>query len=277
MQKLFGELNYIAGLSRPDIAFSINKIARRLNNPSKEVFRCAKRILSYIASSSSLGLKNTRNDNNTKEIKLIGYSDASFADIDTDKFKSSAGFIILLNGTPISWKSKKIRYICTNTGESEYLALFIASKEMLFLGHVLIDLYDIDLFPLTLFSDNKAVYDVLHGNRSYDLTKYMATKYLKLQEWVNDGLLNIQLIKSKENIADGLTKIGKQFASFQQSVLYPRGSVTPEFTATSNLTNDDDERHNELGRTIRTNEEKTIGQEQRISLDTRLETSGEMN
>ena len=43
LQKLFGQLNYPCTMSRPDLCFALNKIARRLQNPSIEVSRAAKR------------------------------------------------------------------------------------------------------------------------------------------------------------------------------------------------------------------------------------------
>ena len=57
LQVLFGELNYIAGLTRPDIAFSVNKIARSLHDGTKEVFRAAKRILAYLVNTHDLALR----------------------------------------------------------------------------------------------------------------------------------------------------------------------------------------------------------------------------
>ena len=47
LQSFYGALNYIAGSTRPDIAFATNKIARELRSPTKDVFRIAKRVLSY--------------------------------------------------------------------------------------------------------------------------------------------------------------------------------------------------------------------------------------
>ena len=57
LQAIFGELNYLNTVSRPDISYSVNMIARRLHDGSKEVIRAAKRIMAYVYSTRNLGLE----------------------------------------------------------------------------------------------------------------------------------------------------------------------------------------------------------------------------
>ena len=223
LQTVFGELNYVAGLSRPDIAFATNKIARMLQSPTKEVYRCAKRVVSYLASTSSLGLeyKNWNRD----EWKLEVYCDASFADIKEDKFKSTGGYLVWLNENLVSWKSKKLRYVCASTSESEYLACYSAAKEALFIGYLVEEAFQKSVWPIIINCDNKAVVDILNSAGPSDMTKYMSTRYFKLQEWSEQGLIHVQRVSSKDNVAANMTKTTKDFGLFQQRVLKTRGSV----------------------------------------------------
>ena len=42
LQQIFGDLKYISGLTRPDVAYSVNRIARKLHQPTKELIGAAK-------------------------------------------------------------------------------------------------------------------------------------------------------------------------------------------------------------------------------------------
>lgn len=227
LQKLFGELNYITGLSRPDAAFAVNKVARLLNKPTKEVYRAAKRTLAYLVGSADLALKYTHSDK--KKWQLTVYSDSSFADVSSDKFKSTGGYLVYLEGNLVSWKSKKLKFVCTNTGEAEYLAAYVAMKEALFISFIVLECFGRSVFPIVLYCDNKAVMDILNKSGPGEMTKYMATKFLRLQQWVSLGYVEVRRIESKKNPADGLTKVSKDFGFFKKMVLQPRGDVSPKW------------------------------------------------
>ena len=237
LQKIFGELNYIAGLSRPDIAYSVNRIARMLHRPTKEVYRSAKRIVNYLTCTATLGIK-YRNLKDNSKWSLEAYSDSSFADIVEDKFKSTGGYLVYFNGSLISWKSKKLRYVCSSTGEAEYVAIYVAAKELLFIGYLILEAFDCNLFPLRLFCDNKAVVDTLKKAGPGEMRKYMKTKFFKVQEWVDGELLQVEQVASKDNPADGMTKVDTNFQVYQKMVLQPRGSGATEVVNEDTVTQD---------------------------------------
>ena len=96
--------------------------------------------------------------NSLSSPQLIGYSDSDFAaDLNNRRFTS--GFIFLLNGGPISWKSKQQLLVTSSTHDAEYVGLAIASQEVIWLQNVLIFLlpdYTKLLMPVNkLFSDNQ--------------------------------------------------------------------------------------------------------------------------
>lgn len=108
-QVLVGELMYINMSSRPDISYSVNRIARSNSKATKETYRAAKRVLQYLLNTSDKGTT-YKKWNNKSEVKLEIYSDSSFADIVSDGYKSTGGYIILLNGSVVGWKSYKIKW-----------------------------------------------------------------------------------------------------------------------------------------------------------------------
>eukprot|EP00924_Labyrinthula_sp_SR-Ha-C_P001516 maker-scaffold_18-snap-gene-0.41-mRNA-1 protein AED:0.24 eAED:0.28 QI:0/0/0/0.5/1/1/2/0/240 len=94
LQKLFGELNYLSTMSRPDISYSVNRIARRLYDGTKEVYRRAKSILVNHCDTSNFVLIMKRFSGVSK-LELYCYD--GFADDKLEKI-SNRGFLIFLNG-----------------------------------------------------------------------------------------------------------------------------------------------------------------------------------
>ena len=58
--------------------------------------------------------------------------DADFA-ADLDTRRSHTGYVIMMNGGPISWKSVKEKSVSLSTAESEWYAASEAGKELLYL------------------------------------------------------------------------------------------------------------------------------------------------
>jgi len=167
----------------------------------------------------------------TENIVLEVHSDASFADNVQDKFKSSGGYVIYLNKGVVSWKAKKMKYVCSSTAESEYISLYIAAKEALFIGFLLKEAYGCCVFPITIWCDNKAVVDTITNKTVGPMTKFMSTKFYQVIDWVQHERIIVRKIKSEDNVADGMTKVSKHFLNFRDSVLRPRGSVKENMLA----------------------------------------------
>ena len=225
LQKLIGELSYIGNLSRPDVTFAINKISRVLHKPTKETYEAAKRVLSYLCNTSELAIKVCNWDKEKWE--LILFCDSSFADNVDDKYKSTAGNICYLNGTPISWKSKKLKWVCTSSSESEYMSCYFGIRNAMKIAFDLEEIYGKKVWPIKVYINNMAVLQVIKKTSGTTLTKHMALKYLKVQEWYSDGYIHLDHVPSKYNIADLFTKpLGEiAFKQLRESILQVRGSV----------------------------------------------------
>ena len=65
-----------------------------------------------------------------KEKGLTCFVDADFAGDKMDR-KSITGFSVKLFGDTITWRSKKQACVSTSTAEAEYVALVMASKEVM--------------------------------------------------------------------------------------------------------------------------------------------------
>ena len=64
---------------------------------------------------------------------MFWFSDADWAG-DVNDRKPTSGFLSVLNGGPLTWKSKKQSCVALSTSEAEYIALSGAAQECIWLS-----------------------------------------------------------------------------------------------------------------------------------------------
>ncbi|XP_058806785.1 uncharacterized protein LOC131673091 [Phymastichus coffea] len=99
-REAIGSLMYLANVTRPDIAFAVNLLARKQSNPTIEDWIDVKRIMRYLRGSSDLGIT-YRGVTENLEI----FTDASFRD-NADS-SSTSGMVARLFGDSVMWRSHK--------------------------------------------------------------------------------------------------------------------------------------------------------------------------
>ncbi len=134
-QMLIGSLLYIMLGTRVDIAFAVIKLARFASNPNKIHFTAVKRVYKYLKGTIDYGITYYKNSNRY----ISGYCDADYAG-DLANAKSTSGYIILLAGGIISWKSKLQSIIAQSTTEAEYIAINAVIKEAVYIKALLEEL-----------------------------------------------------------------------------------------------------------------------------------------
>ncbi|CAI7841554.1 unnamed protein product [Closterium sp. NIES-54] len=134
-QRKLGCLIFATVTCRPDLSYSASQLATYLKKPEVEHMTELDRALHYLVSTPTIGL--TYYKNITITPKLIGYVDADHAG-DSDNRRSCTGYIYRLEPIgPISWQSSKQELIALSSPEAEYIALFSATKEGLYLRELL--------------------------------------------------------------------------------------------------------------------------------------------
>jgi len=147
-----GALMYLANYTRPDIAFTVNILARSSLCPIKRHWKEIKHIFRYIRGTYDLGLFYS---NNTKPV-LLGYADAWYL---SDPHNAKSQIVFTYGGTAISWRSQKQTFVATSSNHAEVIALHEASKECRWLSSVLRHIQGasgltIDKNPIILYEDD---------------------------------------------------------------------------------------------------------------------------
>ena len=74
---------------------------------------------------------------------MEGYTDSSFQS-DIDDSKSTSGFVFMLNGAAVSWKSSKQDNTADSSTEAEYIAASDAAREAVWIRNFV---QELDVIP----------------------------------------------------------------------------------------------------------------------------------
>ena len=199
---------YLANYTRPDISFSVNLLARYSSAPTKRHWNGIKHVLRYLRGTCDMGLFYSK----TLEPQLFGYADAGYLS-DPHKARSQTGYIFTYGNTAISWRSVKQTMVATSSNHSEILAMHEASRECVWLRFVIqhiresCGLSSIKNEPTVLYEDNAAcIAQVKGGYIKGDRTKHISPKFFYTHELQSSGEINVQQIRSNDNLADLFTK-----------------------------------------------------------------------
>ena len=161
---VIGSPMYAQVCTRPDIAYIVGMLGRYLSNPGKDHWIATKRVMRYLQRTKDYILTYRKSD----QLEIIGYSNSDFTGC-RDSMKSTSGYIYLLVGGAISWKSVKQSIIASSTIETEFVACYEASTHGIWLRNFVTGLRILDgtKRPLKLFCDNKSAVLYSNNNRSF--------------------------------------------------------------------------------------------------------------
>ncbi|XP_062103516.1 uncharacterized mitochondrial protein AtMg00810-like [Humulus lupulus] len=199
-RSVIGALQYLSH-TRPDIAFSVNKLSQFLKSPIDTHWSAAKRILRYLKGTQHHGLHIIPSNN----LNLIGFSDADWACYPDDR-RSVGGYCVFMGDTLISWSSKKQTVVARSSTESEYRSLAHLTAELSWIQGLLKEMrLKISSTPV-IWCDNMSA-SALASNPVYHArTKHIELDIHFVRDKVIQGKLEIRHVPSHDQLADCLRK-----------------------------------------------------------------------
>ncbi|KAK2577970.1 hypothetical protein KPH14_012744 [Odynerus spinipes] len=197
-----GCLLYLSQVSRPDIAYAVNRVSSFSKSPSIEHWNTVKRIFRFLKGTLhwKLCFKNNSNSN------LLGYSDADWANC-KDTRSSVTGSIFIKNDGPISWFSKKQRSVALSTVEAEYIALSFSCQEAIWLRRLIYELENLrEQRPVTIYCDNNGAICIAKNRIISPRTKHIDVRHHFIRENIENNEIVVNHIGTQDMIADLLTK-----------------------------------------------------------------------
>jgi hypothetical protein len=107
---VIGALMCLANCTRPDIAFSVNLLARYNSAPTRRHWNMVKHVLHYLRGTTDMRLFYPKGSNS----QLVGYVDGGFLS-DPHKGRSQTGYLFTCGSTAISWRSVKQTLVATSS------------------------------------------------------------------------------------------------------------------------------------------------------------------
>ena len=200
--KVIGSIMYLMSCKRLDIAYAVNRLSRYTSSPKAMHWQRIARVLKYLCFTGDYGLYYTR-----YPAILEGYSDAKWISNVKDS-KSHSGYVFTLGGGAISWKSSKKTVIARYTMEYEFISLDKCGEEAKWLCHFLEDIprWPRPMPPICIHCDSQSTIGRAQSSMYNGKSGHMRRRHNTIRQLLLIGVISIDYVKSKDNIADPLTK-----------------------------------------------------------------------
>jgi hypothetical protein len=198
-----GMLLYLVKYSRPDIASCVRELAKMSGRATVLNYNQMLRCMKYVENTMSHGTFGLKNKNDYYTIKA--FCDSDYAG-DYETRRSTSGYIIYVNDSPISWKSKGQERVAYSSTEAEYIAMSDASKEIMFIIQLLQQMNLKVKLPATLHVDNIGAIYLSSSQMSSQRTKHIDIRHHGIKEYIEDGFIEVVFVKSENNDSDIFTK-----------------------------------------------------------------------
>ena len=197
-----GSLVFLAAVSRPDIAFSVNSVSKYLEKHNDTHWRAVKRIFAYLRGTIDYGIE-YGSGGSTAE--LIGFSDADYAG-DIEMRRSSTGYVFCLANGAVTWSSQRQRLVTLSTTEAEYVAASAAAREVVWIRRLLSDIGCPCDKETTLYVDNQSAIQLVRNPVFHKRTKHIDVHFHFIREKLNEKELIVEYVPSVNQRADIFTK-----------------------------------------------------------------------
>ncbi|RVW60939.1 Retrovirus-related Pol polyprotein from transposon RE1 [Vitis vinifera] len=191
-RSVVGALQYVT-LTRPDIAFAVNKVCQFMQQPTTAHWLSVKRILRYLRGTMQDGLLLSPSSNLTIE----GFKDADW-DAHLDDRRNSSGYLVYLGGNSVSWSSTKQKVVSCSNAKSEYRGLVFATAEIVWMQALLQELcVPIPAIPL-LWYDNISAYHMAKNPVFHARTKHIEIDLHFIRDQVMRGKIQLHFVPTEE-------------------------------------------------------------------------------
>lgn len=136
---------------------------------------------------------------------FTGYADSDWGG--AEKGRSTSGFLFKMFGSAtISWETRKQASVAASTTEAEYMALFEATREALWLKALALSIGIVIDKPIKIHEDNQGCIDIAENPKDHNRTKHIGIKYHFSRERIETNYISLSKIPTGEQLADTLTK-----------------------------------------------------------------------
>ena len=193
-------MNFLTN-TRLDIAFSVQHLSQFMQDPRTSHLQAAFHLLRYLKQDPTLGLHLSKDP----DCSIKAYCDSDWASC-PDSRRAVSGYLVLLENSPISCKSKKQETISLSSAEAEYRSIRKVVGELVWLHRLTKELTISDSSPIPVFCDNQSAIHIAHNPVFHERTKHIEVDCHFVRNKLQEGLISLHHISTTEQLADILTK-----------------------------------------------------------------------
>lgn len=134
--------------------------------------------------------------------------------------RSTTGYILLLNGAAVVFKSKKQKLIAMSSEETEFVAIAQALKQLRGYLKVVFELKLELTLLIPVYKDNQAEIRFMNDDKGFRRTKNIELQYMYAKKELAKGDIVLKYVYTNSNLADGLTKglVGAKIVNCKESL-----------------------------------------------------------
>lgn len=175
-----GSLMYLAQCTRTDLAHAVGVLSQHLETPSRLHWDAVTHVLRYLNGTSHLGI--IFNASSSKKVK--GHESFEFPTLhcdadwagDKNTRRSTTGYVFMLAGGALSWKSRLQPTVALFSTEAEYCAVTEAGQELLWLQTMMKMFGFEDKSPTLLHRNNLGAIHLTSKSIFHGRTKHIETQ-----------------------------------------------------------------------------------------------------
>nr|GEU86207.1 retrotransposon protein, putative, Ty1-copia subclass [Tanacetum cinerariifolium] len=200
-----GFIMYAVRCTRLDVVFAQNVTSRFQENPGDLHWTTVKNILKYLRNTKDMFL--VYEGDLKRELRVFCYIDAGYL-TDADDLKSQTGYVFILNGGVVDWKSAKQSIFATLSAEAEYIVAFDASKEAVWVRKFISGLGVVPTIeePISMYCDNIGAIAIANESEITKGARHFRAKVHYLREVIEYGDIKLEKVHTDDNLADPFTK-----------------------------------------------------------------------
>eukprot|EP00122_Pirum_gemmata_P009723 Pgem_evm4s8972 len=136
-----GCLLYLSLVTRGDIAFSVNKLARKSSAPTEQDWTSAKHLLRYLIGTVDYSLLYKKQDTINYSTAITAMCDSDYAGCSETR-RSTSGYVFLVFGVAFIWFCRRQKAVTLSSMEAEIMAICDAVKEIIWVRNLMSEVFN---------------------------------------------------------------------------------------------------------------------------------------
>ncbi|CAN0435681.1 unnamed protein product, partial [Discosporangium mesarthrocarpum] len=135
---------------------------------------------------------------------IAGYANSDWAN-DPETRRSVTGYLLLLNGSPIVWRSKLQGVVTLSSSDAECMAIAYGMRHCIFIRGILSEM-GISQGATAWYGDNRGALQAAAITGLNSRTKHVDIKLKCTREYIHDRYFDVQFVPTTKQLADIFTK-----------------------------------------------------------------------